>query len=324
VIGGRRPQPVTDHRLPIADLRRARIVYIEAPHMSDRILLTFATGKARYGTMAKALAYSARLHDTQTPFALITDSTDPELLGLYPIRLSPHPRFTHWFSKLAALDLTNAQRVLFVDGDCLALRNLDSIFDVLDGNDFAVQGLWREEVRWYGDMTSVIRRLGIPRIPLFSGGFLYYERTDRTCELIERIMEIAADYDGLGLIRNGGQVVDEVCISLAMAQTGIGTVFPDRTGLSMTPWGLRGRVHLDVLRGECTFVKGVQEPRLHKPFLYHSAHAGFDLRYWRQVNRVLRLFRASKGSGAADRLQRFRKPMRALVEAYVRLAGLDR
>lgn len=292
--------------------------------MSDRILLTFATGKARYGTMAKALAYSARLHDTQTPFAIITDSNDPELLDLYPMQLGPHPRFKHWFTKLSALDLTDAQKVLFVDGDCLALRNLDGIFDVLEGCDFAVQGLWRDEVQWYGDMTSVMRRMGLPRIPLFSGGFLYYERTDRTRELIERIMDFADRYDELGLIRNGGNVVDEVCISLAIAATGIGTVFPDRSGLSMTPWQLRGKLHLDVLRGECTFIKGVNEPRLHKPFLYHTAHAGFDLRYWREVDRVLRLFRESKKPGASDRVARFRKPMRALTEAYVRLRGLDK
>lgn len=283
----------------------------------DRLILTFATGKKQFITMAKALAISLDLQMCDAPRAVITDSDDPELAKLYDYVIRPVPGYEHWFIKLCGLEVTQAKRILFLDSDCLAVRHLDKIWETFEGHDFAVQGLWRSELQWYGDMTSVIRKMNLPQIPVFSGGFLYYERSENTENLFKRVFEHRDNYDNLGVQRNGGHVVDEVCISFAMAQLGVGTVFPDSLDFSVTPWGLTGHMALDVFKGECHFMKGLDKPRLRRPMLYHTAHANADLRYWMQVRKLLKMYRRAQ-TGPIDGLRKNRKPMRALTELYLK------
>ncbi len=263
--------------------------------MDKRLILTFATGKEQYRTMAKGLAASLDLHWSTAPRGIVTDSDDPELGELFE-HLIPKPEgFNHWFIKLCGLQATEADHILFIDGDCLAVRNVDSIFDDLRGSDFAVQGGYITSGHWYGDITVPMKKLGVSKVPKFSGGFLYYERTHRGQQLIERIMELAADYDSLGLSRNHGHIVDEVCIALAMEELGIGLVVPDSRDYSTTPWGARTPVHLDVVAGECSFVKGSNPPRTRQPAIYHSGMAATDPVYWRELKRVLDIRRSASG-----------------------------
>lgn len=288
-----------------------------------RLILTFATGAAKYAEMAKALAVTLDLRSSEVPRAIITDRQDPELDHLYAQRLKPVPGYDHWFTKLCALEATDAERILFIDGDSLAIGDVDAIFDTLEGSDFAVQGGMIEGGHWYGDIGAAMRKLGVTSIPKFSGGFLYYERTPAAERLIRRTMELAADYESLGLQRNGGKVVDEVCIALAMAETGVGKAFPDRHSFSLTPWGCIGDFHLDAIRGECHFLKGFDPPRSRRPIIYHSATANFDVDYWREVGRVMRLYRdtralAGKDTSVVSRYSRLRHLKSLFIQRRIR------
>lgn len=258
-----------------------------------RIVLSFATGASQYRTMAKALGLSLRLHGSQAKRVLMTDQPgDPELQATWDQLIPPTPGYSHWFLKLSALEATDADQILFIDGDSLAVGNVDPIFDQLAGSDFAVQGRWeRDPGDWYGNFRAAMDRVGVDQAPKFSGGFLYYENTDRARALLQEINQLKESYDDLGLRRNGGHVVDEVCISLAMAKTQIGRVVPDSANYSLTPWRRNGRLNLDVLRGECSFFRSMPEPEIARPLLYHSARAKWDLDYWRQVRVLIRLLR---------------------------------
>ncbi len=292
--------------------------------MPGRVIFTFATGHPKYALMAKGLALSLKIHDCEIRRVVVCDRENSGLEKYYDQVVKPVEGFSHWFTKLSGLKATDADALLFVDADGFALRPLAPIFDAMEGCSFGVQGLWREEVQWYGDMTSTMRRLGLPKIPLFSGGLLYYERNDRTLELISRILSIAETYDELGLQRNGGHIVDEVCTSVAMAQTGIGTVFPDSQAFSFTPWGLMGRLHLDVLAGECRFLKGADNPKLRSPLIYHSGHAKWDPIYWRELNRLLKLeadSRKAPPTGVLTRGKIFKRLRAAISERAALRAG---
>ena len=286
-------------------------------------VLTFATGHRKYATMAKALALSLELNFCDVPKVIVTDIDDPELLRLFDFVLPPPPGFDHWFIKLCALEHTQFDRVLFIDGDSLAVQPIGPLLDQLAGSDFAVQGTWLPEAQWYGDMTATMRKRGVSQVPVFSGGFLYYERTDKAREVIKRTMDLAADYDSLGLQRNRGKVVDEVCIALAMAESGFGKVFPDDAQFSRTPYGLQSRLKLDVLHGECSFVKGDDPPRLVRPVIYHSAHAAWDLKYWREVRRVMRIGakRLGRTTTTKDRVTSGRHAKRLLTDFLHRRSG---
>jgi hypothetical protein len=279
--------------------------------------------------MAEGLGLSLAMHHSQTERVVVTDhrASGGRVDRLLPLAfdktIAPPERFRHWFIKLCALEETDADRVLFIDGDCLALRNIDPIFDELEGTKFAVMGSWRSDIKhWYGDIAGVMAKRGLSAIPQFSGGFLYYERTPETKQLIDRVMELAANYDEIGIERNGPHVVDEVCISLAMAETGIGEVVPMSRQYSVTPWMSIGRKKLDVVSGECSFVKLVDRPRAFRPYIYHTASAKWDFAYWRELNRVLRIH--DKGLGINRDIPHipFRKLKRVGVAIYRKLIGL--
>lgn len=243
--------------------------------------------------MAKALAISLRLYNTSAKLYCISDvKSDQELNELFDEVLDKPANYDHWFMKLSGLEVTDADEILFIDGDCLAVDNPDQIFNELANEDFAVQGRWLANPgQWYGDIKKVMNQLGLAEIPKFSGGFLYYRRTDAAKDLIAKIMQLQADYDAWGLERNGGKVVDEVCISIAMAQSKIGSVVPDSRQYSLTPWRIRGPIHLDVVRGECRFLRSMPELELAKPIIYHTAMAKWDIAYWREVKKLLSAYR---------------------------------
>lgn len=291
--------------------------------LGDTAILTFATGHPKYATMAKALALSLELNFCTVPKVIVTDSDDPEIARLFDIVLKPPKGYDHWFIKLCALEHTSFDRILFIDGDSLAVRPIEPVLERLKGSDFAVQGTWLSDVKWYGDMTATMRKRGLERVPVFSGGFLYYERTSNAQEVIRRTMALAADYDSLGLERNRGKVVDEVCIALAMAESGIGRAFPDSFQFSRTPYGLQSRVHLDVFRGECSFIKGDDPPRLVRPAVYHSAHAAWDMVYWREVRRLMRVGakRLGRSTKSRDRTTIGRHAKRLLTSLLHGRAG---
>lgn len=261
----------------------------------SRLVLTFATGDAKYKQMACAMSLSVRMRTPGIRTAVITDDVkDSSLLAAFDLVLPVPDGFEHWFIKLAALKVTDADEILFIDGDCLAVRDLRPVFETVRGAGFAVQGTWKEDPSpWYGSWNQVLSKRKLSRVPQFSGGFLYYERGEVAEQVIERTMALARDYDSLGLQRNGRHIVDEVCISIAMAELGIGKVFEDHYQFSCTPWRAVGKIHLDVLAGKCAFFRSVGGLELAEPAIYHSAMANSDWRYWREVRKILRAARSS-------------------------------
>ena len=271
---------------------------------------------------------SLELQGSETLRVLMTDEPDnPELCALYQEVIPPNPNFPHWFSKLAAYEMTDADAVMFVDGDTLAVRNPDELFERLKGIPFAVQGDLSEENEWYGDFGKARRVMGVKAAPTFIGGWIYYERGPETERLIREIMAIAERYDELGPKRNAGHVVDEICISLAMAKLGLGKVLPPNSDISVSTHYRMGTVRLDVLKGECTFIEAKYRPLLCKPVFYHSAMSRYDLRYWVQARRVMRVFRRFPGwPKPKDALvvKLWRRVVWGATILYVKLFGLDR
>lgn len=291
------------------------------------IILTFATGQLNYLIGAQALATTLKMHHGEAKRVLITDLLDkhPEqdayTREVFDEILAPPENFKHWFIKLCALEHTTADRILFLDGDCLALRNIDPMLEELKGSDFAVFGRWISDAGdWYGDFNQLMQRFKLDKVPQFIGGFIYYERNERTQKLIDRIMEHSRNYDSFGLNRNFGQVVDEVCIALAMAELGIGKVFPESLGWSVTPWN-NVKVHLDVFRSQCSITSVFRRPQFYRPWIYHTAMGKWDLRYWREVHKVRKLYLRYMAN--RDYYRSPHKPWqharRIIVEIYLRL-----
>lgn len=251
------------------------------------ILFTVACGKPRYAKQAMALAMSARLHGAKAPFVLVSDCADAETSKWFDAIVPPVPGIEPYMQKVVGFQTTSADRVLFLDSDSLAVRNLDELLALLAGKPFAAMGDWISNGYYWGETASNLKKLGVDKIARMNGGLLYYERTPDGLAVIDRSIEVSKNFDQMGLDRLAGKVHDEGCVSPALSTTKLGELIPDTHGYSLTPW-TSTEASLDVLKGECHLVNGYRgHVQTVKPYVYHSAMAGWDLRYWKQVKRLL-------------------------------------
>ena len=252
-----------------------------------RIVYTLAVGKPKFAECALGLGRSLRLLGDTTHRVVVTDMPDqpwrPAFDEVLPVEDSLDWIF---FSKLTALKRTDADQVLYIDGDSLAFRRLDDIFDACAGKGLCVQGEWISEGDWYGDVAETCRRHGVPRIAQFNGGMIYYERTPECEAFIETIFDYGRRAAELGFKRDDPLIPDEPCIGLAMAQTGQGTLLPDHVDFQNSAVGLIGKLELDVLRNRCEFLCRRYTVRHVRPYIFHASRYINYLIYWRQLDRL--------------------------------------
>lgn len=251
------------------------------------ILFTVACGNPKYAKQAMALAMSVRLHGCTAPFVLLSDTQDPEVSRWFEAIVPPVAGVEPYLQKLVGLETTEATRVLFLDSDSLALRNLDDLLKELEGKPFVAMGDWITDGVYWGSTATNMAKLGVDKIARMNGGLMYYERHPDGEKVISESLAISRDYEKRGLDRLVGKIHDEGCVSPALSVTGLGELIPDTAGYSLTPWTCVG-VEFDVVKGRFEATNGYRGVvRSVKPYIYHSAMAGWDMRYWRQVRRLL-------------------------------------
>lgn len=188
-----------------------------------RIVYTLAVGKKKFAECALGLGRSLKLLGDSTRRVVVTDQLDHPWDRCFHEVLAPQdPIEWTFFSKLSALERTDADQVLFIDADSLVFRRLDPIFEYCEGKGLGVQGEMVESGHWYGDVEGHLKRLGIPAMARFNGGMIYYERTPECAEFIETCFAYGRQERELGFDWNETILIDEPCISLAMARTGKG------------------------------------------------------------------------------------------------------
>lgn len=258
--------------------------------MSDgKVIFTVAVGAKRYAEMAKGLARSLDLIGETTPRAVVTDQ--PGLDSHFQHVLKPDPDVPTYLQKFQGLRVAEAKQVLFLDADSLAFMPLEPIFRACAGHSLAVQGYPQRTGHWYGHLEQLLPKWGLESLPRFNGGLIYYEPGVATERLFSEAQRVADNYEDTGLEWFRGQVPDEPCLSLAMARSGIGTLFPDELDWMNTPVGLIGKLHMDVFRRECHFLKRGTRVRLIRPRILHVAKHVLDLAYWKELDKLEKLER---------------------------------
>jgi hypothetical protein len=219
-------------------------------------VITVAFGSPRYIRLAKILAWSLELHCPQLPRAIVTDSGDSELAKLYDICLPYRTEWGRGFDyKFFLNDYSPFDRTLYIDCDCLVVRELSHVWQVFADVPFGVEGRQVSDGVFEGDVATICRRLGVKSIPRFNGGMYYFDRSDAAMAVFGTAREVMARYQEFGLNPMArGFASDEPVIAISLAMHGIEAV--DDGGSTMrTPIGIRGPMHIDVLRGYCEFNK---------------------------------------------------------------------
>jgi hypothetical protein len=252
-----------------------------------RIVFTVATGQPKYAEQALGLARSLRLIGDTTPRVVMTDLDHPAWAKNFDAVVKPPKAISTYLLKLAALDATGADEILFIDSDSLSFKRLDPIFDYCKGEDFAVQGRWIREGHWYGHMEQILPPLGIASMPRFNGGMMFYRRSEGTQRLIEEAIKAGENYAETGLDFFRGVVPDEPCVALGMVRSGVGKLIPDTEDFMNTPVGLVGKLDMDVMRGRCRFMKhSMHDLRLIEPIILHAGKYVNNAIYWKQLAKL--------------------------------------
>jgi hypothetical protein len=222
-----------------------------------RGIITIALGAEVYIRMAKDLALSARRHCPAERRAVITDSRDPELLGLFDLALPVDrslgdPLFQKlWLEKYTPFDET-----LFIDCDSLLVGDLDAVWRACEGRECGFVGEEQTTGSWYGaDIAEVCRACDLPWLATLNSGMIFF----RTGEKASRVFAFARDamtrYEALGFQPFRDTRTDEVGFALAFSHFGVHPL-DDSDGRTMrTPIGIEGSMKIDVLRGYCRFIK---------------------------------------------------------------------
>ena len=226
---------------------------------AERGVLTLGFGAPRYRRMAVDLARSLRLNSPGTPLAVVTDHP-AEMSRWFDVVVPHDPSHGRGFAQKLALDrYTPFRRTLFVDADCLAVRDVEFMWELFAAVPFGVCGRMAGSGRWFGaDIAEVRAAVGLEGpLPLFNGGLMYWSDAPEAGGVFRTARELVPRYSELGFGRMSGRdsaVTDEPLVSIAMALHGL-SVVEDGASTMRTPIGSTGPLRVDVLRRRSGFTK---------------------------------------------------------------------
>jgi hypothetical protein len=275
--------------------------------MHDAGIITLAYGLPKYIEMAKSLARSLQIHSPQIPRSIVTDCIDDaEILALFTTVIPLRREYGSNVRQKLYLDMYSPYtNTLFIDSDCLVVRDLQFIFDSLEGISFSVPG---ENYLTFGskdpfvDVDRILNHFGITKLPKFNGGLYYIEKNEISTKMFDSARDILSKSSELGFLDfRGDGAADEPVVAVAMMLHNQ-NMFQDNGTMMRTPFGLKGPFDIDVLTGKSTFLK---ENKVVSPAVLHFASEWCE--HPAYVCETLKLKRLSEGNKNTTNLILFPK-----------------
>lgn len=221
-------------------------------------ILTMAFGSERYIKMAKTLALSLRLTNPDIPRAIVTDSKYfPEFEQLYDQLIPINPELGSGLSqKLHLFHYSPYNNTLFIDSDCIVIRNIQHVFALFSNTSFSNTGEIIQSGEWSMDVTSTLKKMGLNSLSKWNGGTYFFKKDELAKSIFEDAIKIRDNYHELGIeaFARGG-INEEPVLSLAAALHGVFAVNDENKTAMFTPLNMEGKFHIDSLSGECRFKK---------------------------------------------------------------------
>lgn len=270
--------------------------------ISQRGIITYAYGASHYIEMAKSLARSLRLHSPNVPRAIVTDNlNEKELLELFDYVISVKEEYgTNVRQKLHAYDYSPFEYTLYIDSDCIAVRDINFIFDDFKGRSFSVPGNVYLQAGDKDDFVDddILKRFNVTKLPKFNGGLYYFEKNDTAKALFETSLEFLSDWKKLGFNNFRGDGPNEERIFGIAMMLHNQSMFEDYGQMMRTPIGLCGSFDIDAIRGKSSFQKYNE---VVSPALVHFACVwGEHPVYHREVSRLKNLNNGSTNEIKSD------------------------
>ncbi len=255
-------------------------------------VITLAYGIPKYIEMAKTLARSLRLHSPDIPRAIVTDTQDDgELIELFDDIIPLRKEYGSNLRQKLHLDKYSPyEKTVYIDSDCIVVRDINFIFELLKDRSFSVPGenLLRQGYKdSFIDVDFVLTHFGLEALPQFNGGLLYFSKSETANLVFDTARDILNDWKKLSFSewRSDGPN-DERIFAIAMTLHKE-TMFQDKGRMMCTPIGLKGHFDVDVFTGKSTFQK---YDKVVSPAVVHFACVwGEHPVYFREVSKLKNL-----------------------------------
>jgi len=256
----------------------------------ERGILTIAFGQPFYAELAKSLARSIDRFSPGIPKAVVTDNPESDLRQYYDHLIHVNPERGRDVKQKFFIDVyTPFRKTLFIDSDCLVFGSLEFAFNEFAGGKSIIPDRTFEISFGFPhgtDFPKLSAKTGFRSIPGFNGGVYYVEKNTVSAEIFRRARLIVEDFPSYGLREfraGGGCPNDELVFGLALAERNSPTVKLSRM-LMEAPFGLEGKLHLDVIDGEVDFVRYGERV---SPVIVHFCGAFRDLGVYERERRKL-------------------------------------
>ena len=259
----------------------------------SRGFLTIAYGAANYVRMAKGLARSMRFHNPRVRLAVVTDSDDRELARLFDTLIPFNAQFGSGVSQKLHVDqYTPFNETLFVDSDCLAFADPESLWEMYEGSiGFGVKGwsyLAAGDTHYaVDDVAKSLALCNVARFGAFNSGLFYFDRSEAAQKVFRTARELASRPQELGLKSfKNSPCADEPIFALALEISGI-PMLPWDAGRAMctaTADDIQGLERINVFTGQRRLIR-YQTPT--EPVILHfHFHAQDEFPYFRELARL--------------------------------------
>lgn len=222
--------------------------------------LTLAIGAQDYINQAYYLGLSLKANMPGYPIAVVTDDETGRLARIYDHLVPARRSLGHGVRQKMYIDrYTPFEETLFIDADCIAARPFERELEEVRGSDFApvVQRYLRpgDDDEYFLDLPGLMRRLDLRVLPKFNGGVYFFRKSALAERVFQSAREIQSEPSEFGLKAfDATGPGDEPAYALAMARHDI-SGYEDQGRLMRTPVGLRGKLSIDPIQRECSFVR---------------------------------------------------------------------
>ena len=193
--------------------------------------LVIAFGRDRYFQLAANLAASIRIHDPLRPICLLSDRVPPRDIARFFtdfVELPPDERYPHLMSKLRVFDLTPFDQTMFVDADCIMMKDdADEIWDRATTRAFSITGHKCSSGTWKGlDIATMLKSTGASYLIRMNSGVFYFDKSPAARAFFDAVNELyltSGDAFANAHLWGGSGQTDEPYLGLIMGKMGMDT-----------------------------------------------------------------------------------------------------
>lgn len=215
--------------------------------------ITIATGKEEYYRLAYNLLCSYRYFCSEPlPFAILADRENAYTEAFDDVIIFPDGATNSYLDKLCLAEFAPYDTTIFIDADCLAYGDLNTLFAHFeDADDFSCFGRvlpLDDKTGWFEYENLGELKDKVTYVVGLHGGIYYIRKTQAAKQTLQTAKALVPDYPKFRFKGKFDTPGDEPLVALAMALNGMRPI-PFIGSAICCYWEHEGKMKVDISRG---------------------------------------------------------------------------